>query len=966
MYYWVDSYSDSWYTMMDGAGDYLADLAIGRIVYDTAAELQHQLDKTMDYLTAPEVSNWAEHTLLVAHSEQYPLKYTQCKEEIRTYPYSVQVPIFGTAYGGAGASNQDVIDYLNTYSSGILNYRGHGSQTGWASWGSSGSFTATHVYQLTNFDRYFVHYDVCCDNMDFPGYNGDCLAESFMKAPAAAIAINGAIIPSYTIPNHDYDKEFYKAIYDLEINHIGYASNFANVTVYNLHGIYGESNIRTYLWLGDACIDAWTNTMQTLTVAHPSVMLLGTSTIDVSVGFEGALVCAQNDEVYAAGYTDATGSITLEFTAPPTMPADLTISVSAHNYLTYQQAIQIIPPSGPYVVFESCVVDDDLLGNNNGQLDYGESSHLTITVENVGVATANFVNLTITTADPLVTILDGMQYVGDIPAGGLVTADHGFSVELDASVEDGHPLLFTLIAAGDSLWESNFSIIAHAPECEYTSHIIDDPAPGNQNGNFDPGESGTMEITLTNEGSSTVPDLLVDLTTADPYVTITTGAVNVGTLDPSGTAAASFDVDVSASCPQEHVATLDISFSGGGYSGNDSFEITIGDLTYAPTGPDNYGYSAYDVNDGVNAPVFDWIEVAPAAGGSGTEVTALTLQDDRSTLVTLPFNFQYYGMDYTEITICTNGWLAMGNAAADSDWSNSAIPNADGPPSMIAPFWEDMNLETGGQIATYYDVVEGYFVVEFFRVPQWSPTTALETFEVIFYDPAVHVTPTGDGMILMQYMEVSDPSECTVGIENQTETDGLQYLLDNTYDIHATPIGAEMAILFMAGDMGTNMAVSLTPYGPPIQIPAAGGSFDYNIEVANNGTSTEVGDVWCDVTLPNGSSYGPTLGPVNATFPAGFLGNRDRTQVVPGSAPSGSYTYHGYVGIHPDVVWASDSFPFEKLLTGDGAWVGDWTNYGEAFEAWFAVVDDAVVPEVYSIRSIRRRRSPSLCLKRLT
>ncbi len=72
MYYWSDSYSDSWYTMMDGSGDYLADMAIGRILYDTAAELEHQINKTMDYLTAPEVSDWAKHSLLVAHSEEYP------------------------------------------------------------------------------------------------------------------------------------------------------------------------------------------------------------------------------------------------------------------------------------------------------------------------------------------------------------------------------------------------------------------------------------------------------------------------------------------------------------------------------------------------------------------------------------------------------------------------------------------------------------------------------------------------------------------------------------------------------------------------------------------------------------------------------------------------------------------------------------------------------------------------------
>jgi hypothetical protein len=54
MYYWINTYSDSWYTMMDGPNDYLADLAIGRIVYDNMTELQHQITKTMDYLLDPD------------------------------------------------------------------------------------------------------------------------------------------------------------------------------------------------------------------------------------------------------------------------------------------------------------------------------------------------------------------------------------------------------------------------------------------------------------------------------------------------------------------------------------------------------------------------------------------------------------------------------------------------------------------------------------------------------------------------------------------------------------------------------------------------------------------------------------------------------------------------------------------------------------------------------------------------
>ena len=289
MYYWAPggedpSYSDSWYTCMNGPDDHYADIAVGRIVYDNISQLDLQVQKTMDYYFNPDVStNWPENSILIAHQEEYPGKYTQCCEEIRTYPYPLQIPIFQQAYGGAGYTNTQVVNYVNANSCGIFNYRGHGSTTELWQWCPQGSFTATNVNQLTNQNRLFVFFDVCCDNMDIVAYNGDCLCESFMKSPVASVATNGAIIPSYTIPNHDYDKEMYKAVFEEGIYNIGYITNFANITVLNVHGDLGRSNVRTYLWLGDASLEPWTLQPAVMTVNHDAQLFLGLSEFSVQV-----------------------------------------------------------------------------------------------------------------------------------------------------------------------------------------------------------------------------------------------------------------------------------------------------------------------------------------------------------------------------------------------------------------------------------------------------------------------------------------------------------------------------------------------------------------------------------------------------------------------------------------------------------------------------------------------------------
>jgi hypothetical protein len=142
-------------------------------------------------------------------------------------------------------------------------------------------------------------------------------------------------------------------------------------------------------------------------------------------------------------------------------------------------------------------------------------------------------------------------------------------------------------------------------------------------------------------------------------------------------------------------------------------------------------------------------------------------------------------------------------------------------------------------------------------------------------------------------------------------------------------------------EQGSNLSVALQPINPPIVIPAGGGSFDYNIAATNSGTSPLSFDVWCMVTLPNGSPYGPVLGPVNVTLPAGITIDRDRTQVVPGSAPAGEYIYNAYVGTYPNVTLDSDSFPFTKTGVAESQPpYTEWRNTGNPFEETAGSVED--------------------------
>lgn len=593
MYWWAPggedaSYSDSWYTCMDGPDDHYADIAIGRLVYDNLGELDLQIQKTLDhYFNPDDNSNWAENSILIAHMEEYPGKYTQCCEQIRTYPYPLQTPIFEQAYGGAGYTNTQVVSYVNANSCGIFNYRGHGSATELWQWCPQGSFTAQHVNQLTNEDRLFVFFDVCCDNMDIVAYNGNCLCESFMKSPVASVASNGAIIPSYTIPNHDYDKEMYKAVFEEGIYNIGYVTNFANITVLNVHGTIGRSNVRTYLWLGDASLEPWTLQPANLTVTHDAQLFLGLSDFSVTTlgtggPIENALVCVSNEDqtVYGVAFTDAAGYAQVVFDEPVQNPGTAKVTVTAHNHLPYQVEIPVIPQDGPYIVKEAFSLNDNTGGNGDGLMDYGESVLISLSVKNVGIEQATNVVVTLTTEDPFITFTDDTHAYGNIAPEAIIMATDAFAFDVANDIPDGHYVLITVEASGgsDDIWTSSFSIEGHAPSLELGEVVISDPT-GNNNGKIDPGETVDLLITAENNGSSEAVNLSGQIGCSDPFLTINTSQVSFGNITGGGNAVGTFSVTAASNTPAGHLVDLNFNMSADlGITGSGTFQVVVGQI----------------------------------------------------------------------------------------------------------------------------------------------------------------------------------------------------------------------------------------------------------------------------------------------------------------------------------------------------------------------------------------------------
>ena len=126
------------------------------------------------------------------------------------------------------------------------------------------------------------------------------------------------------------------------------------------------------------------------------------------------------------------------------------------------------------------------------------------------------------------------------------------------------------------------------------------------------------------------------------------------------------------------------------------------------------------------------------------------------------------------------------------------------------------------------------------------------------------------------------------------------------------------------------LVVTIEPENPPVQIPAAGGSFDFTLQIENTSTfQTFVVDLWIDAILPNGSVFGPIATRLDLTFAPGANVSRSLNQSVPAGAPPGDYTYWVHIGDQAGgTITVEDSFPFTKLGYDGSGFMGEWTITG--------------------------------------
>ncbi len=591
-------------------GDDFPEIYYGRFSAQTPAQLQPQIDKTLEYeqYQMPDPSYLERVTLVSGSDGTYAITHGNGQINYGTNLYFNEAHGINAnvwLYPETGSGGTVAADIIQSVSDGIsfYNYTAHCGHDGTG----TPSFTTSDIPGLTNYHQYLLGVGNCCLSNTFgDDYSTPCFGEAFLQ-----VEDKGGIGYIGATNNTMWDPDYYWGVgagdvvsegppyeettlgaYDGIFHDHGepladhYVTNGAMIFAGNLGVTEGGSSVQ-YYWevyhlMGDPSVMTYMGVPAVNPVSHIAALMMTAPSIDVTCDPYSLVAISVDGVLKGSAFADSKGTVTVPLEAFD-QPCTADIVVTAQFRQPYISTIQVIAPSGPYVVLDSYTIDD-AAGNNNGMVDFGESIVLGMQLKNVGPDDALDVNATIATADGYVTITDDTEAYGTIAGDfGLSNIADAFAFDVLPSVPDGHVVTFTLTVTGTArdTWEGTFTIPVHAPEIGYVSVSIDDALGGDGNGILDPGETADIIVTVENSGSGDAFGVEAYLSESDSYVTIDDDYGLFGDIAASASTSNAGNVytaTADAGCPMGHAVSVDLALSTtGGYTTTLNFSLTVGD-----------------------------------------------------------------------------------------------------------------------------------------------------------------------------------------------------------------------------------------------------------------------------------------------------------------------------------------------------------------------------------------------------
>lgn len=473
-----------------------------------------------------------------------------------------------------------------------LQHRDHGLETGWG----EPAVRNSHVNQMNNVGKLPFVMSINCLTGKF-NYNQDCFCEAWMRRTyngenAGAVGVLCPTETSYSFVNDAYvwgvydlfDGDFMPTYGPYTDNTGNWMPAFGNVAgkyflaqsnwPYNT-----ESKDITYTMFTahcDAFLRIYTQVPQVMDVTRPEVVIAGLGEINITAP-EGCMISlVKEDDVEGweiLAVATATGDPqTIEF-EPQVPPTEINLIITGQNYLRYEAVIGVIPADGPYIVFDSKVINDQ---NGNNQLDFGEDISLDIALRNVGSDPMNAFEAVLETESEYITITNGTAQYDAMAPNATQNLEDAFSFTVADNVPDNTSNRFTItVTNGEDVYVSNLALKAYAPIFKLGNlHITE--VEGDGNGRLDAGETAQLTFPIENRGHADAASTNATMQILSPYITVAESTVNFESVTAGETLNAVYDITISEETPVGYSCPLVVNVVSGQYSDQNDYAVKVG------------------------------------------------------------------------------------------------------------------------------------------------------------------------------------------------------------------------------------------------------------------------------------------------------------------------------------------------------------------------------------------------------
>ena len=569
------------YSSVDG--DEFPDMYHSRFPAETVAQMQAMLNKALEYeqYTMPDPS-YLNNVLLIAgedsgwgvtvgrptiwYATNYYFNEEHGYDQVHEYSHGVYTGCYSWLNEGVG----------------FANYTAHGSNTSWA----GPSFTVSDVNNLTNEHKYFLAMGNCCEAADW-GINGTCFGEAMVRAEnKAAYAYIGSCPSTYwlndyyfgvgatnradgTMPSYE---ETTMGFYDAHWTDNAYNTVTSMMFIGNLAGNAAQAlgytiHIGTlYCWqayhtLGDGSIMPFRVQPTENSVSHMPTVPIGLNYFTVSAD-PGSYVGITKDGVLCgAGMIGESGSADIAI-QPITSGGDVTICVTHPQRIPYLNTIPAAALDGAYLAFDNVQCEQPLVT--------GAYVAPTVSVKNVGIQTANNINVELSTESDYIELINTTATIPSIAPDAVYEIADAFAFNVGVNIPNSTRVRFFLTCtSGSDVWESYFDLTFGAPNFAVSNITTTDLAPG---------DNATITFDITNVGGADADNCIFEVYSSSDDIHINSNTIEVPAIAVDETI--TIPVEFTVGNDVEVGSTYEISYlmTSGHYALAGSYIITVGTI----------------------------------------------------------------------------------------------------------------------------------------------------------------------------------------------------------------------------------------------------------------------------------------------------------------------------------------------------------------------------------------------------